>query len=243
MTFVIVGLPPPARLFSATVRWSDRNHLKEQRISAISKATALTVAALWLPAILSAQGTGSPAHNATDCPAMAAVADHANMDHAAIMAGCVPLPKLPGQAAYGSISEVVRMLEADSNTDWSRVNIEALRQHLIDMDDVVMHAAVKQHNVPSGMEAVVTGTGRTAGAITRMLASHTMMLDKSAEYHATTAPVPGGLRFTVTAKTPADSVTVARIRGLGFAGLLTEGDHHAAHHMALARGAASPHGQ
>lgn len=165
------------------------------------------------------------------------------MDHAAMMAGCVPLPKLPGQAAYGSISEVVRMLEVDPNTDWSKVNIEALRQHLIDMDAVVMHAAVKQHNVAGGMEAVVTGTGKTAGAITRMLASHTMMLDKSADYHATTASVPGGLRFTVTARNPSDSLTVARIRGLGFAGLLTEGDHHAAHHMALARGAASSHGQ
>jgi hypothetical protein len=201
------------------------------------------LSAWWLPAILAAQGTPLAAHNAADCPAMASVTDHASMDHAAMMAGCVPLPKLPGQAAYGSISEVVRMLEADSNTDWSKVNIEALRQHLIDMDDVVMHAAVRQRNVAGGMEAVVTGTGRTAGAITRMLVSHTMMLDKSADYHAATAPVPGGLQFTVTAKDPSNSVTVARIRGLGFAGLLTEGDHHAAHHMALARGAASPHGQ
>ena len=135
------------------------------------------------------------------------------------------------------------MLEADPNTVWSKVNIEVLRQHLIDMDDVVMHAAARQRNVPGGMEAVVTGTGRTAGAITRMLTGHTMMLDKSPDYHATTASVPGGLRFTVTAKNPSDSVTVARIRGLGFAGLLTDGDHHAAHHMALAKGAASPHGQ
>jgi len=211
-------------------------------MSASARVTATTIATLCFPAILAAQGTTSPAHNATDCPAMATVTDHASMDHAAMMAGCVPLPKLPGQAAYGSISEVVRMLEADSMTDWSKVNIEALRQHLIDMDDVVMHAAVRQRNVPGGIEAVVTGTGRTAGAITRMLAGHTTMLDKSPDYHATTAPVPGGLRLTVTAKNSSDEATVARIRGLGFAGLLTEGDHHAAHHMAMARGSASPHG-
>ena len=34
---------------------------------------------------------------------------------------------------------------------------------------------------------------------------------------------------------------VAMIRGEGFAGLLTEGDHHARHHMALARGDAMAH--
>jgi len=199
--------------------------------------------AMWSPAFLFAQGTQPVAHNASDCPAMASVTDHTTMDHGAMLAGCAPLPKLPGQAAYGSIGEVVRMLEADPNTDWSKVNIEALRQHLIDMDDVVMHAAARQRNVAGGMEAVVTGAGKTAGAITRMLANHAMMLDKSADYHARTAPVPGGLRFTVTAKSSSDSITVARIRGLGFAGLLTEGDHHAAHHAALARGAPSPHGR
>lgn len=210
---------------------------------AIPRVPIAVLTALWVPATLFAQATTSPSHNPADCPAMTSVTDHANMDHAAMMAGCTPLPKLPGQAAFGSMSEVVRMLEADPTTDWSKVNIEALRQHLIDMDDVVMHAAVRQRNVEGGMEAVVTGTGKTAGAITRMLANHSMMLDKSADYRATTSPVPGGLRFTVTAKNPSDAATVSRIRGLGFAGLLTEGDHHAAHHMALARGAAAPHGQ
>ena len=39
------------------------------------------------------------------------------------------------------------MLKADPTTDWSKVNVEALRQHLIDMDDVVMHSAVKQRNI------------------------------------------------------------------------------------------------
>jgi hypothetical protein len=34
---------------------------------------------------------------------------------------------------------------------------------------------------------------------------------------------------------------IAMIRGEGFAGLLTEGDHHARHHMALARGDAMAH--
>jgi hypothetical protein len=151
------------------------------------------------------------------------------------------LPTSSGQAAFATISEVVRMLEADSTTDWSKVNIEALRQHLIDMDAVTMRSTVRQRNVEGGIEADVTGTGATAGAIKRMLSMHSMMLDQSADYHATAVEIPGGVRFRVTAKGADSSHVVARIRGLGFAGLLTEGDHHARHHMAIARGDVSPH--
>jgi hypothetical protein len=90
--------------------------------------------------------------------------------------------------------------------------------------------------VDGGVEADVTGTGATVGAIRRMLSMHAMMLDQSAEYRATSTDIPDGVRFRVTAKDVKDARAVARIRGLGFAGLLTEGDHHAPHHMALARG-------
>jgi hypothetical protein len=74
-----------------------------------------------------------------------------------------------------------------------------------------------------------------------MLSMHAMMLDQSAEYHASTTGIAGGIRFRVTAKDPNDARAVAQIRGLGFAGLLTEGDHHARHHMAVARGEMNPH--
>jgi len=45
--------------------------------------------------------------------------------------------------------------------------------------------------------------------------------------------------MTVTTKNPSDSALVARIRGLGFFGMLAEGEHHSMHHMALARGTMS----
>jgi len=188
-----------------------------------------------------AQSAGS-----VDCSILTApAADHATMDHAAhaqITKECsARLPVSAGQAAYGAISEVVRMLKADPNTDWAKVNIEALRQHLIDMDDVTMHAAVAQRNVPGGVEMRVTGTGHTADAIRRMAVNHAKMLDRGDEYHASATPTPEGAIIAVTAKNSSDARTVARIRGLGFAGLLTEGDHHAAHHLALARGETSSH--
>lgn len=182
-----------------------------------------------------------------DCSKMdAGDMDHANMDHAAHMAmmqACAgPKPTQPGQAAFGAISEVVRMLKADPSTNWDKVDIEALRQHLIDMDDVMMHSDVSQRNVPGGVELTVTGSGRTADAIKRIAVNHTRMLDLDNDYHASAVERSNGALITVTAKNANDSRMVAQIRGLGFAGLMTEGDHHAAHHLAIARGDADPHG-
>jgi hypothetical protein len=153
------------------------------------------------------------------------------------------LPTAPGQGAFATITEVVAILKNDPKTDWSKVDLEALRRHLIDMNDVVMNAVVVKRDVPDGMEATVTGTGRTGEAIRRMLSMHSMMLSQMSEYQATAVDVPNGVRFTVTAKNRNVPRQVARIRGLGFAGLLTEGDHHARHHLAIARGEGHPHGK
>jgi len=172
-------------------------------------------------------------------PRAAAQHDMSQHDMAAHHAG--PLPAFPGQAAFTTIGEVVAILKADSSTDWSKVNLDALREHLIDMDDVVMHAVVAKKDVPGGFEARVTGTGRTVQAIRRMLTNHAAMLDMDSQYHVVAAEIPNGARLSVTAKDPKDAAQVARIRGLGFAGILTEGDHHPRHHLAIARGDMRPH--
>ena len=195
---------------------------------------------------IEAQQHATPAASAPDCAKVNDTStDHADMDHIAHLAAmkdcAASVPTSPGQAAFGAISEVVRMLEADPKTDWSKVNVEALRQHLIDMDYVTMRSEVVQRPVPGGIQMDVTGTGRTLLAIRRMAVSHTTMLDQSPEYHATAREIPGGARITVTGKDTTDAGLVARIRGLGFAGIMTEGDHHARHHLALARGDAMAH--
>jgi hypothetical protein len=217
------------------------------RRSSYLAAAAAIFALVSLPARDDAQAASrSPA--ATDCATVnSSAVDHANMDHAAHLAAMkecdTALPTLPGQAAFGAIAEIVRLLEADPKTDWTRVNVEALRQHLIDMDEVTMRATVSSHNVPGGLEMDVTGIGRTADAIRRMAINHTRMLDQGSAYHATAVEIANGARLTVTAKQESDARTVALIRGLGFAGIMTEGNHHAAHHLAIARGDADPHGR
>ena len=149
-------------------------------------------------------------------------------------------PSLPGQDAFGAIAEVVRFLEADPETDWSAVDLERLRQHLIDMNEVVLRSAVKSRPVPRGLVMDITGAARTERAIRAMVVPHAAELDRMSAWAARTEPIPGGLRLTVTARTADDTKTVARIRGLGFAGLLVQGGHHGPHHLAMAKGQALP---
>jgi hypothetical protein len=142
----------------------------------------------------------------------------------------------PGQGAFGAMAEVVRILEADPATDWTKVDMERLRQHLIDMDEVVLRASVKPTQVPGGLSMDVTGTGRTAQSIRAMVVPHSAELDGMPAWSAKAEPISDGVRLIVVARDPNDVKTVARIRGLGFAGLLVQGGHHGPHHLAMAKG-------
>jgi hypothetical protein len=151
-------------------------------------------------------------------------------------------PTEVGQAAFAAIAEVVRLLEADPTTDWSTVNLEALRQHLRDMDLVLMRARVAQAPVEGGVRMEVTGEGEVVDAIRRMLHSHGQALAAELPVATALAHHPQGLTLTVTAKDAADATYVAKLRGLGFAGLLVAGDHHGPHHVMIAKGLGGSHG-
>jgi hypothetical protein len=141
-------------------------------------------------------------------------------------------PTMPGQDAFGAIQEIVRILEADSTTDWSKVNLEALRQHLIDMNEVTLRANAAPALIDGGLTISITGEGRTLGAIQRMIPDHAQELDQMNGWHARTETLPDGVRLTVTSSDPKE---VAHIRGLGFIGLLVSGSHHQPHHLAMAK--------
>ena len=170
--------------------------------------------------------------------ALAQDQDQGGMQHHQMMQGGAGLlPTLPGQDAFAAIQEIVRILEADPATDWSKVNLEALRQHLIDMNEVTLHAAVADRPVEGGVTALVTGSGRTLEAIRRMVPAQARQLGRVPGWHAEAVPLPDGMQLTVRADDPRE---VAHLRGLGFIGLLVTGSHHQLHHLALARGEPMP---
>jgi hypothetical protein len=151
------------------------------------------------------------------------------------MKGSMPqgsAPQLSGQDAFGAIQEIVRMLESDPATDWSKVDLEALRQHLIDMNEVALKADAAAQPVDGGLAVAVTGSGRTLLAIQRLVPTHAKVIDGLNGWSAKTDPLPDGIRLTVTATDPRE---VQHIRGLGFIGILVSGSHHQPHHLAMAK--------
>lgn len=156
------------------------------------------------------------------------VATSQHMSHHGLAA-----PTMPGQDAFGAIQEIVQLLAADPKTDWSKVDLEALRQHLIDMNDVTLKAEAAMVPIAGGVEIAVTGSGRTIDAIQRMVPAHAHELDRMNGWRARSEILPAGVSLTVTS---ADPQQAERIRGLGFIGLMVSGGHHQPHHLAMATG-------
>jgi hypothetical protein len=146
-------------------------------------------------------------------------------------------PTSAGQGAFGAIQEIVRILEADPSTDWSKVSIGALRQHLIDMDEVTLRAAADERAIDSGLEISITGDGRTLEAIKRMIPVHAIELG-GLGWSAKTEDLPNGVKLVVTSTDPKQ---VVKLRALGFMGIMVEGGHHQPHHLAMAKGEVHAH--
>lgn len=136
-----------------------------------------------------------------------------------------------GQSAFAAIQEVVARLVADPDTDWRRVDIEALRQHLIDMNNVTLRAGVEARPVEGGARFEATSTERSVRhSIRAMVPAHAATMDGVEGWSLQAEQIPGGAALTVTGADP------ERIRALGFIGVMTVGMHHQAHHFALASG-------
>ena len=158
------------------------------------------------------------------------------MSHDSATAAQRSKPTRAGQEAFATIAEVVRILDADPRTDWAKVDLEALRQHLIDMDDVTMRATVRVEDVAGGAIFHVSGTGRTRDAIRRMTMSHGATITPADGFTWSAVESPEGARVTVRAVNASDAKMVTRLRALGFVGILSLGDHHTAHHVGIADG-------
>jgi hypothetical protein len=146
------------------------------------------------------------------------------------------MPTMAGQPIFATVGEIIRLLEADPSTDWSKVDLDALREHLRDMHRVMQDADAEATPVEGGVRLVVTGEGAVRDAIRRLLFPHAGALEGEMPVKATPSHHDRGLVFTVVARDPSDTATVTRIRALGFAGLLAAGAHHQRHHLAIAKG-------
>ena len=69
-----------------------------------------------------------------------------------------PTPQETGQSAFAALAEIVVLLQADPETDWGAVNIDKLRDHLVDMDLLTRKAEVTRILRPDGARFEVRGS-------------------------------------------------------------------------------------
>jgi hypothetical protein len=193
--------------------------------------TILTVAAL-----VAATGYAFAQMSSSDMHGQMQHGDMMNQMHHQMMhgqgVGAASMPTMPGQDAFGAIQEIVQMLQSDPRTDWSKVNIEVLRQHLIDMNEVTLHAAADQQAFDNGIEITITGEGRTLDAIKRMVPAHVSEL-REIGWNAKSDELPNGIKLTVIASI---AQPLNRLKALGFMGIMVQGSHHQPHHLMMAKG-------
>ncbi|MEP7172656.1 MAG: hypothetical protein ABI705_04110 [Aestuariivirga sp.] len=162
----------------------------------------------------------------------AAPAAEKTHDHGAMMMGS-GVPGETGQAAFAAIQEIVAMLDADPATDWAKVDIEALRQHLIDMNNVTLGAAVEAAEVVGGIRFSVSGEGPVRESVRRMVMAHAATMNGVDGWLFMAATSDTGANLTVS---PPDQASMAKLRALGFIGVMARGMHHQQHHLMLATG-------
>ncbi len=143
------------------------------------------------------------------------------------------IPVEAGQSAFAALAEIVELLQRDHETNWSEVQLTSLRDHLVDMNALILETRVEQENIEHGVQMTVTGTTAALEAAGRMIPAHSKMLEKGQSLITHFESSGPQARWTVTAK---DSDLVTRIRGLGFYGLMASGAHHQPHHLAIATG-------
>lgn len=165
----------------------------------------------------------------------------ANAQHDAAPAGeeaTITRLVAPGNAIFGAVQEVIQRVEADTTVDWSAVNLERLRRHLIDMRRVATNVeVVYQHAIEEGvLIRIVPEDASARSSLARVLRDHAPQLEREAGWSLTVEPAEDGYDLQVTTSDPAD---VPKIRALGYIGLLAYGAHHQQHHWMIATGQAS----
>ncbi|MBY6154682.1 hypothetical protein KUV47_15780 [Vannielia litorea] len=139
-------------------------------------------------------------------------------------------PSLPGDDVFGAIAEIVALLAADPDTDWNRVKLNDLREHLLDMETAARGPLPEQRFIATGIEIDVP---RSLASVGRLVSAHAPVLENETGWSSRVIEDSDGLIWRVEAEAAGD---VPRVHALGFLGLLATGAHHQAHHLAMAKG-------
>ena len=103
-----------------------------------------------------------------------------------------------GQSQFAAISEIVAVLREDPKTNWAQININALRPHLVDMDNVTTKAAVETTANAMTVTFLVTGNATVAPSIQRMVMAHSPMLQQATGWSVEATKHADGATMVIT---------------------------------------------
>ncbi|MBE8189645.1 MAG: hypothetical protein HAW58_01990 [Candidatus Thioglobus sp.] len=158
---------------------------------------------------------------------------HEGMEHSKTHSG-KPVLTEAGTDAFATLQEAIRALEADPKTNWNKVNLEALRLHLLEMNDMVLNVKVRQNHISKGFAAIVTPTtDRALQSLKKVFSAHPAQMKKESGWDMKVSNNSGVFTLKITTENASE---VAKIRGLGYIGVMAYGGHHQPHHWAIASG-------
>lgn len=144
------------------------------------------------------------------------------------------LPQEGGQSTFAAIIEMVALLESDPNTDWSMVDIDALRLHLRDMNRVMLDSEVEKTRIDSQtIRFDIRGGNEAVMSIQRMVAAHARYVKQSRGWDYNLKHSSTGTILTLSSN--AEGV-IDRLFALGFYGFMSLDSHHQQHHYMMAKG-------
>lgn len=144
-------------------------------------------------------------------------------------------PNVPGKGgdALGSVQRMVGVLMADPETDWGEIRLTRLRDHLVDLNEIMMSARAEERDVDGGIEVTVGGSERTLAALRRVVPEHVRRMDGFRGWNIAIEDAGESLRVVIRSD-KADEVEV--VRAVGFFGFLASGVHHPENHLAVVKG-------
>jgi len=139
-----------------------------------------------------------------------------------------------GQAAFAALIEVVAILEQDDSTDWGNVDIDGLRAHLQDMNNLMLYTqANKTITADTQIQFDITGTAQSIPSIHRMVPAHSGFIEQSRGWVIEHELNDSGATVKITVQ---NTDYLKRINALGFYGFMSLDSHHQTHHNRLAMG-------
>lgn len=155
------------------------------------------------------------------------------MKHSVMIDADAPIVE-GGQATFAALIEMVALLERDSETDWASVDIDALREHLLDMNYLMMQTeATKSIIGDTKIQFTVRGTVKSVPSIHRMVPAHSRYIGQSRNWAIEPELNNDGAMLTITVDSTS---TLNRLYALGFYGFMSLDSHHENHHYLMAIG-------